>query len=290
MEILVGCDPEIFVLNKAGVPVSAHGMVPGTKVNPHRVAGGSVQVDGMALEIGIDPAKTQEDFYLSINQVMEHLKTMLPEGHELHLAATARFSIEEMEAAPAEAKMLGCEPDYDAYSKRANPRPKDPGSMRTAAGHVHVGWGSGMGGDVEHIAECVMLAKELDHRLGIPSVLWDMDYKRRKVYGKAGAYRPKPYGMEYRVLSNFWLRDRAYIEWVYKTVITAVEDLQRGYEQETQHPERARMIINYNRTEDAERWCRDKGIRNPTKKEEPSIWHSGSSTTSNRLNYTSRIV
>jgi hypothetical protein len=38
---------------------------------------------------------------------------------------------------------------------------------------------------------------------------------RRELYGKAGAFRPKPYGVEYRVLSNRWLNSEALIRWVY---------------------------------------------------------------------------
>ena len=54
-QILVGCDPEVFVA-KGGKFISAHGMIPGTKKAPHKVERGAVQVDGMALEFNIDPA------------------------------------------------------------------------------------------------------------------------------------------------------------------------------------------------------------------------------------------
>jgi len=50
----------------------------------------------------------------------------------------------------------------------------------------------------------VLLIKLLDIILGITSVLMDnrTNKERRKMYGKAGDYRLKSYGIEYRVLSN----------------------------------------------------------------------------------------
>lgn len=49
----------------------------------------------------------------------------------------------------------------------------------------------------------------LDILLGNTSVLIDRDphaAERRKVYGRAGEYRLPKHGLEYRTLSNFWLR------------------------------------------------------------------------------------
>jgi len=48
----------------------------------------------------------------------------------------------------------------------------------------------------------------LDIVVGNTSVLLDRKGKhRRKIYGKAGDYRLQPHGIEYRTLSNFWLKN-----------------------------------------------------------------------------------
>ena len=45
-EILIGCDPEVAVVDEKGELVSAHGLIKGTKDNPQLVKNGMVQVDG----------------------------------------------------------------------------------------------------------------------------------------------------------------------------------------------------------------------------------------------------
>ncbi len=226
-EFLLGCDPEVFVVDKDGNFVSAYGMIPGTKAEPLKVRNGMVQVDGMALEFGIDPSATREDFVYRVKDVMSQLKEMLPEGHSLSVSSIARFSPEIMAAQPEEALELGCDPDYSAYTLDKNPRPTLPDpNIRSAGGHVHIGWGKGMAStDHRHIAACGALAAELDYYLGAASLAWDKDALRRSIYGAAGAFRPKPYGMEYRSGSNQWLRSEELIGFVYDTTLQAIRSV-----------------------------------------------------------------
>jgi hypothetical protein len=67
----------------------------------------------------------------------------------------------------------------------------------------------------------------LDLRLAVPSLIWDKDKKRRLLYGKAGCFRPKPYGMEYRTLSNAWLNPAIphVRKFIFGETIRAVKDL-----------------------------------------------------------------
>jgi hypothetical protein len=227
MEFLLGCDPEVFVKNSKGEFVSAHGLIPGTKENPLKVRNGMVQVDGMALEFGVDPCATKEEFIYRIRDVLMQLQAMLPEGHELALSSIALFSDEVMAAQPEEALELGCDPDYSAYTMDKNPRPTLPNkNLRSAGGHVHIGWGSNFPVySEEHIRACAALAAELDYFLGAPSLAWDKDALRRSIYGAAGAFRPKPYGMEYRSASNQWLKSDELIGFVYDTTISAIESV-----------------------------------------------------------------
>lgn len=227
MQVLIGADPELFV-KKGRSWVSGHGLVPGTKDNPFKVDKGAVQVDGMALEFNIDPAESEVEFVDNVQKVMQKLRDMVP-GHVLVAQPSVKFSKTTMSEAPEEALELGCDPDFNAYTGRENPRPTPTEGLRTGAGHIHIGWGEGI--DINHPVHkeaCELLAKQLDYYLGMPSTIFDKDYKRRTVYGKAGAYRPKSYGMEYRTLSNAWLNSPELMSWVYKATVKAFNDLVDG--------------------------------------------------------------
>lgn len=216
MKLLIGADPELFAA-KDGKLVNAHGLVKGTKKQPHPVSFGAVQVDGMALEFNIAPAEDEDMFVHNIAYVMRELASMVPD-HKLAIVPTMFFTEEEMEEFPAQSLELGCDPDLCAYTMELNPPPDADMLMRTAAGHVHLGWG-----EEPSLGDAAVLVKQLDVFLGLPSLLRDPDEERRKLYGKAGAFRIKPYGVEYRTLSNYWLKDDKLMRNVYRNAKNAFE-------------------------------------------------------------------
>lgn len=227
--VTVGCDPEAF-LKHQGQFVSAHGLIPGTKAMPHSVTNGAVQVDGMAVEFNITPASSSEQFVLHINTVMEQLRGML-KGYDVVASPVAYFDEAYMRAQPEEALELGCEADYDAYREgEPNPRPNGDNPFRTAGGHVHIGWATDLPvDDPEHIEACIMLCRELDYYLGVPSLFWDEDDMRREMYGNPGAFRAKSYGVEYRSLSNAWIKDERLMTFVFNQVQRAFHRLVEGH-------------------------------------------------------------
>lgn len=134
-----------------------------------------------------------------------------------------------MKTQPAAALELGCDPDFNAWVGKANPRPDGDRPFRTASGHVHIGWTNGEDkDDAGHIARCNAVVRQLDFFLGLPSLFYDGDTRRRSMYGKAGACRYKPYGVEYRTLSNAWLNSEELIKWVFRNTQKGVEQLLAG--------------------------------------------------------------
>lgn len=236
----IGADPEIFV-GRQGKFVSAHGLVRGTKDEPFKVEKGAVQVDGMALEFNIDPAESAEQFQDHLDAVQDQLRSMIGDLEFLS-ESSVTFDKEFTADIPYENLDLGCEPDFNAYTNRPNPKPDASALMRTVGGHVHVGgFHTTAPESFEQLMRSSALAKQLDQTLGVYSLFWDKDDSRRSMYGQAGCFRPKPYGMEYRTLSNQWIFSPTLVKFVYNAVEEALTNLHQGVETVVAD---AREIIN----------------------------------------------
>jgi hypothetical protein len=218
--VTFGADPELF-LKRRNNYISAVGRVGGTKEEPKKIeiAGAAIQEDNVAVEFNIPPAKTKAEFSKSIFEVLAYL-TNLMEQQELSLALDASATFEASELESDQAKTFGCEPDYNAWLRIQNPPPEltaENWNLRSAGGHLHIGYANP---DPEISMDLIRLC---DIFIGCPSVLLDHDTRRRQLYGKAGAFRFKDYGVEYRTLSNFWLRSRENTEFVIEQAQKAID-------------------------------------------------------------------
>jgi hypothetical protein len=228
MQVLIGADPELFAFDKSlGQYVSVHNLLEGDKKNPMPVKHGAVQVDGTAAEFNITAAASEKEFMDRIAIVHQQIESIIQKRNPNVVLVSQPWVEYPMDywtkEIPAFNKVLGCDPDYNAYTGEANPRP-DPDkigrpSLRTGSGHVHIGWrkpSDDMG--PLHIEDCKTLVRALDDHL-LPAITnhFDKDTVRRELYGKPGAFRPKPYGVEYRVLSNAWVDKQEAARLVYQT-------------------------------------------------------------------------
>ena len=210
----LGSDPEVFLQNKEGKLISSIGYINADKWHPMQIpdmpAGFTLQEDNVTLEYGIPPAASADEFVQHIKAVMDKSLEYVPELSFSKLSC-AIFTKDQMEHPLS--RVFGCEPDFDAWDNKVNHPPVPPHPfMRSAGGHIHV----------ETKLNPKIVVKAMDFLLGVPSTLMDKGEDRKKMYGKRGAYRPKPYGVEYRVLSNFWIFDESLIRWVWDTTEEAL--------------------------------------------------------------------
>lgn len=225
MNITIGADPEFFI-QRGRHFMSAHDLPFGTKKKPMATEHGSVQVDGMALEVNVKPAASRSEFVTNMRNVRTDLEKLLYDWEpaaKIVVRPSVFFGRRKIGTIPPQSAMLGCDADYNAYTGHKNSPPNSGLPFRTGAGHVHIAWTKDAKIDGAYMKTCAALAKELDYFLGLPSLLWDKDARRRELYGQAGAFRPKPYGMEYRVLSNKWTDTDKHVGWVFDRAVAATK-------------------------------------------------------------------
>lgn len=226
MKFTLGSDPEVFlkkVINGREVFFPAIGIVEGDKYEPHPIdgEGRSVLVDNVMLEFNTVPSLEKSQFIKEHQDFLNYIsKDMQRENCTISEESFAEFEPHYLDNEIAQT--FGCDPDFNAYTTKANIPPKATVTTRSAAGHIHVGY------DGHDKKTNLKLIKLLDLTLGVPSVLYDKDRDRRKMYGKAGCYRFKPFGFEYRTLSNYWIFSEEYLKKVYEGVEKAFELHKKG--------------------------------------------------------------
>ena len=219
----IGSDPELFLIDKTtGKVVSSIGIIPGEKDNAFRekswAKGFGLEIDNILAEFNIPAVKTKQAWIENMNFMKSYIRNFVQKiNPNLDILCTASMTVDEDQLQSDEAKLFGCDPDYNAYTEKANPKPKgDASNLRSAGCHIHIGY-----------PKCnpetsVLLVKYLDAFLGLHSVLLDIDKTRRSLYGKAGSFRLQPWGVEYRVLSSYFISNDELLSWVWDRVMIAV--------------------------------------------------------------------
>lgn len=204
------------------------GLLGGTKDAPKALSakkpGFMYQEDGAAGEFNIPPATTPTEFSHHIAFMLNELGPLL-KSKGLRFAKTNNLTLKpKWTTDHPNLLTIGCDPDYCAYSVKDGvafpriPSPDKVGLIRGAGGHVHIGY------DIDLCPQDI-LVRLLDISVGLPSLSLDKQGLRRQWWGQAGTYRPKPYGLEYRTLSNFWIWSGGQSKLVSATVFALLDSL-----------------------------------------------------------------
>jgi hypothetical protein len=224
MQFKIGADPEIFVGDSQSVR-SIIDKIGGTKECPAPLPlgdGFAVQEDNVALEFNIPASSGKDQFVSNISAAMEFLENVVKDRYGYNFVNQSAVSFPESELIDPRSWVFGCDPDFNAWTLKRNPRPKAKDrNLRSCGGHVHIGCELTKDQKIE-------LVRMLDMRLGVPSTLMDQGELRKELYGKAGAFRDKPYGLEYRTLSNYWVFDKKLMGWVYEQVDRSLDAVISG--------------------------------------------------------------
>jgi Phage phiEco32-like COOH.NH2 ligase-type 2 len=222
--IKLGCDPELFLVDNTGKFISSIGKIGGSKEYPLPIddLGNALQEDNVAVEFNIAPASSFDAFYENINKVLTELEARVAKMNlNLAIVPSAEFDWDQLQDEAA--MVFGCEPDFNAWTGEVNPHPGCENlQLRSAGGHIHIGY------DNSNQQNQMNLVRAVDIFVGVAGILYDTDERRRLLYGKPGAFRPKSYGVECRSPSNFWIKSKEMQEWAYKQTMKAISYLNAG--------------------------------------------------------------
>lgn len=222
--VMIGSDCEFFLMNRDTKEiVSGEGYIKGTKWEPFQFDPANkffaTSLDNVLAEICVPPVtpEQKEQWIQNFLKSINYINATIP-GH-LCTVALPSAVLDEKYLQSEQARIFGCESDYNVWIRKANPKPKpDNPGLRSAGLHVHFGHE-----DRDNQETNEMLVKACDLVLGVPSILMEPPNERRKLYGKAGTFRFKEYGIEYRTLSGYFASEEHLLDWVFRSANKAVD-------------------------------------------------------------------
>lgn len=242
--VTLGCDPEFF-FSANGQVVGSEKILPETGLKYDPVADRNVGterqfgnvdgahtampntesrfiIDGVQAELNPRPNTCRANLGNEIGACFRKLFVELKNSGKtvgVDFKPIVDITAEELESLSEKSKQFGCAPSTNIYKNAEEAQIKvDPKKYlkRSAGGHIHLGWHAGYWNgavDVPKMKDVLsnpeVLVPVLDLVVANTCVLLDRfegNAERRKNYGRVGEFRLKDYGMEYRTLSNFWLR------------------------------------------------------------------------------------
>lgn len=208
-DLKTGFDPEVFVRHRStGDLIPGFELLPGPKPSPVEALGPAcVYPDGFAVEFATEPKgclayctdRIQTGLRIAA-RTAEKAEAGLDLSDVAHIPNITRYSARQVE--------LGCSPSHNAYGQESQ-IPEDPYALpfRTIGCHIHFGRNGNPANPRSALLAPQTIERTvrvLDYVVGpiMTSLLAGLeDPLRRTVYGRAGEFRFKPYGFEYRVPS-----------------------------------------------------------------------------------------
>lgn len=197
-----GTDPEFFALDAEGQ------LIPAWEFLPSKASRAGAFWDGFQGEFTTMAGGCLDGLTGHIRTRLFEIQRRLDEkykGARMSTRNVVEIPSKVLKELPKKYVEFGCSPSINVYDDPGNTM-VDPTELtyRFAGGHIHLGlpWTCRYPAIINSITE------SLDGLVGLAAVGMAAAYDhpiRRKHYGRAGEIRVPKHGIEYRVLSNFWL-------------------------------------------------------------------------------------
>lgn len=218
--VSLGCDPEFF-FEKKGKIIGSEKVIninKGLKVKDSIYGSTNQQskfiVDGVQAELNPTPNTCRANLGNEMSRCFRTLYNEMSKDKELSInfKPAVKITQKELDSLDEKSKVFGCSPSKNTDNKSKNIVKLTDAKKykyRSAGGHIHLGHTNCSTHIKNALSEPERIVAIMDIIVGNTCVLIDRDpsnKERRKVYGRAGEFRTPIYGVEYRTLSNFWLR------------------------------------------------------------------------------------
>jgi len=223
--VSLGCDPEFFFADDRGDVIGSEKILGDTKSI-------GVIIDGVQAELNPGASSCRESLASGISGCFIRIRDLIANRGDnvtLKMDTLVDISERELNSLSDASRRFGCAPSTNIYNEGENKTSEikaNPATYlkRSAGGHIHMGnyystyltdkQNPAMREMAERIEKALKKMPEvmvpiLDIIVGNTCVLLDRqpgNIERRENYGRVGEFRIKDYGIEYRTLSNFWLR------------------------------------------------------------------------------------
>ncbi len=225
-----GTDPELF-LSVGDRIIGSERVIPAAGL---RNMNSKVVRDGVQIELHPNCNGSIQYLGQNIAEAFRQLSTHLESHSGVRMNFTQVVDVEpdELAALTESSRQLGCQPSLNWYGIAPL---ETQGKLvpRSAGGHIHMGlaspiytqWTNAPAARRDHRRSLIPL---LDIFVGNTGVLLDRDARaaeRRVYYGRAGEFRLPEHGVEYRTLSNWWLRSFPLMDFMFGMAHLAVSVL-----------------------------------------------------------------
>lgn len=139
-KITIGADPELFIINTENENVvSSIGIIPGIKNEPFIPKGYrkgfGIETDNILAEFNIPPSNTEDEFVNNINIMKQWIDNFVKSKNPNYtIQCIASRYVNDDQLQSDEAKLFGCDPDFNAYTEEANPKPEGANTNLRSAG------------------------------------------------------------------------------------------------------------------------------------------------------------
>ncbi len=221
----IGSDPEFFFM-KGGKVLSSELVLPKDGMVS---IGGNITIDGVQAEINPITETCRELHANQIARCLAKVKSTLPKGVSVSFDPLVPIELPVLAKLSEKAQHFGCTTSYNVYDNDNKMSIADSSKypFRPAGGHIHLG-GNQYADYKKLYTNLKTLIPMLDILVGNTCVLIDRhegNKERRKCYGRAGEFRTPSHGVEYRTLSNFWLKSYPLMSFVFALARMAMDTI-----------------------------------------------------------------